>query len=123
MKHTGRVILLVLGFVSLGLAFAGAALPVIPATPFLIVALFCFDRSSERWHNWLRNHRFFGSYLREYERREMRLRNKLLTVGPLWLGVGLSFWFAHGYLWVTIVLAIFAAAMTVHLFTLSPDKD
>lgn len=50
----------ILGFVALGLGILGAMLPLLPTTPFVLVAAFAFARSSDRWHNWLLSHRIFG---------------------------------------------------------------
>ena len=52
-------------FVLLGLI--GVLLPLVPTTPFLLVAAFCFSRSSERLHNYLLNHKWFGHYIRDWE--------------------------------------------------------
>lgn len=56
----------ILGLMALGLASAGVLLPLLPTTPFLLVAAFCFARSSERWHRWLVEHRLFGPLLRDW---------------------------------------------------------
>lgn len=61
-----RIFWLVIGFVMLGLAFAGAVLPLLPATPFLLVAAFAFARSSKRLHDWLMSHRYFGKLIRDW---------------------------------------------------------
>jgi uncharacterized membrane protein YbaN (DUF454 family) len=55
-----RYLFLISGFVSLGLGVAGLVLPFLPGTPFLILAAFCFSRSSERFHLWLIRHKHFG---------------------------------------------------------------
>lgn len=49
------------------LGFIGVILPLLPTTPFLLVAAFCFSRSSERLHQSLLNNRYFGNYIREWE--------------------------------------------------------
>lgn len=56
-----------LGFFFIGLAALGAFLPLLPTTPFLLLAAACFAKSSERWHQWLLNNRTFGPILQRWE--------------------------------------------------------
>ncbi|PIW26654.1 MAG: DUF454 domain-containing protein [Rhodospirillales bacterium CG15_BIG_FIL_POST_REV_8_21_14_020_66_15] len=59
---------MVLGWTFVGLGVVGVVLPVLPTTPFMLIALWCFARSSERFHAWLFHHRIFGPPLRQWER-------------------------------------------------------
>lgn len=59
---------LVVGAVSLVLAMAGAILPLLPTTPFLLLAAFAFARSSPRWHGWLTAHPLFGPAILNWRR-------------------------------------------------------
>ena len=54
------------GFSSLGLGVAGIPLPLLPTTPFLLLAAFCFARSSQRWHDWLVEHKHFGPPIKDW---------------------------------------------------------
>jgi len=54
------------GWICFGLGVAGALLPLMPGTPFMLLALWAFARSSKRFHHWLYNHRLFGAPLRRW---------------------------------------------------------
>lgn len=62
-----RVLFLLLGLCCVGLGLLGALLPVLPTTPFMILALACFARSSPRFHDWLFNHPLFGPPLQKWQ--------------------------------------------------------
>jgi len=62
-----RPLYFVLGLTFVGLGILGIVLPVLPTTPFMILALWCFARSSEKFHQWLINHRVFGPLLQKWE--------------------------------------------------------
>ncbi|MEM7706410.1 MAG: YbaN family protein [Pseudomonadota bacterium] len=63
-----RWLFLGLGFTFVGIAMVGVVLPVLPTTPFLILAAACFARSSERWHAWLLRNQTFGPLIVAWER-------------------------------------------------------
>ena len=66
---TSRLFWLTVGLASLAAAAVGVVLPLIPTTPFVILAAFCFMKSSQRLHDWLVSHRVFGPMIvdwREY---------------------------------------------------------
>ena len=54
------------GFIFLGIAYIGVITPGIPWSTPTVIAAFCFARGSERWHNWIMNHKLFGPFLRNW---------------------------------------------------------
>ncbi len=76
-----RALLLVCGWTFVGLATIGVLLPLVPTTPFLIVAAACFAHASPRFHRWLLGNRWFGPFLRAWEEtRSIPRRAKVLAV-------------------------------------------
>jgi uncharacterized protein len=65
---TTRYFWLVLGWAAVGCGVIGAVLPLIPTTPFLLVAAYAFAKSSPRFHGWLLNHPRFGPLIRNWQR-------------------------------------------------------
>jgi len=61
-----RLGFLLAGWVALAIGILGLILPLLPGTPFLILAAWCFARGSERAHDWLVNHRLIGRYIRNF---------------------------------------------------------
>lgn len=90
---------LISGFGLVGLGVAGAILPLLPTTPFLLLAAYCFARSSARWHDWLMNHRIFGSYIRAFrERRGLTRAQKGRIAVTVTLTLAISFLLTPHYL-------------------------
>ena len=62
-----RTFYFILGWLFFAVGAIGAVLPVLPTTPFMLLALWAFSRSSQRFYNWLYNHRFFGPPLQAWQ--------------------------------------------------------
>jgi uncharacterized membrane protein YbaN (DUF454 family) len=115
-KSISRPLLIVAGTTSTAIGIVGIFVPVLPTTPFLLLAAACYMRSSERFYRWLTHNRFFGVYIRNYiEGRGIPLRVKVTTITLLWLGIGLSATFATDNLIARIVLVVIAVGVTIHI--------
>lgn len=111
-----RKLYLIGGFISLFLAFWGALLPLLPTTPFLLLAGFCFSRSSEKMHRWLHTNRVFGQYLKDYEeKRGIPLKIKILVLSFLWLSFLLTALFITQHIIPMILLPLMATIVTIHI--------
>lgn len=81
-----KVLLTILGLISLGLGILGAFLPVLPTTPLLLLAAFLFLRSNRRLYEWLMNHPQMGPYITNFiKHKAIPLRVKVISVSTLWL--------------------------------------
>ena len=86
-----RALLMVAGTISLVFAAIGMILPLIPYTPFLLLAVACYCRSSERLYAWLINNKWFGEYIRNYkEGKGIPLKTKVLALTVLWATISSS---------------------------------
>lgn len=106
----------ILGFLFLILALLGVFLPLLPTTPFVLVAAACFAKSSERMHRWLLANATFGPMIRNWEeRRCVSCRVKVIAIGSMLLVGGLSiFWMVQELAWqVTGVVLILTGALVV----------
>lgn len=125
LDRTARVMLLGAGFLCTLLGAVGIVLPGLPTTPFLLLAAFCFSRSSERFHRWLLDHRWLGPYIRNFEDgRGMTPRHKALTLATMWLTVGITVVFFIPVNWGRITVVAICAGVSVYLLRLpSPGED
>ncbi|MFX0082722.1 MAG: YbaN family protein [Candidatus Hodarchaeota archaeon] len=111
------------GFISLILGIIGIALPILPTTPFLLLASAAFAKSSERFHRWLLNNKILGAYIKNYqEGKGLPLKIKLITISLLWITIIISILFLMKLFWVQIVLVIIAIAVSVHISLIKPKK-
>ncbi|ABC80300.1 protein of unknown function DUF454 [Anaeromyxobacter dehalogenans 2CP-C] len=79
-----RLLLLALGWTAFALGAIGLLLPIVPTTPFMLVALWAFSASSERFHRWLYTHRLFGPPLQKWQRdRAIPVWVKAIALGSM----------------------------------------
>ncbi|MDO4289013.1 MAG: YbaN family protein [Eubacterium sp.] len=92
MKNPMRVLWIILGFVALGLGCVGTVLPILPTVPFLLLALFCFAKGSERLHTWFLGTKLYKKHLATYVKKEgMTLKTKLGIIIPVTIVMGIGF--------------------------------
>lgn len=109
-----------------GLGVVGVLVPLLPTTPFLLLASACFLRSSDRLHRWLLGNRIFGDYLRRYRNGEgLPLSSKVTTLVLLWASLGASaFWAVPGRLWwVKLLLLGVGIGVTVHILRIKTRRQ
>jgi len=115
-KKLKKGLLIIAGTISTAIGIVGIFVPILPTTPFLLLAAACYLRSSRRFYNWLLNSRFFGAYVRSYlQGRGMPLKIKIITICVLWVTITCSAIFAVEDLIIRIILFIIAAGVTVHI--------
>ena len=113
MNPVKKGLLVAAGSVSLALAVLGLFLPLLPTTPFLLLASACYVRSSERLHGWLMGHRLLGGYIRNFrERRAIPLRGRVVTVVLLWLPLLYSV-YRLDLLWLEVLLVLMGLTWSV----------
>ena len=100
----------------------GIAVPVWPTTCFLLLAGWCFARSSPRAERWLHENRLFGRYLRDYRERGVISRSvRRNSLVALWGSIAVSALLVAERLWLVALLLTVAAVVTTHLYTLPTD--
>lgn len=112
----------IMGFIFVGLGILGVILPGMPTTVFILLAGYCWAKSSRRFHNWLLRHKIFGKMLKDWqERRAMPRFAKYLA----WSMMGISsafLWYRlpHDKLWVAGVVSVLCLLTAIWMARL-PD--
>jgi len=114
------------GTVALLLGILGIFLPVLPTTPFLLLASACYMRGSETMHRWLMNQRHLGPYLRNFQSgRGIPLRAKIAALAVMWTSITFSMWIVP-FFWARVLLPIPGIFVTIYLYrmrTFDPSAE
>lgn len=121
-----RACLLGVGWLSVLLGVLGIFLPLLPTTPFLLLAAACFARSSERFYQWLVSHPRLGPWFRDYlEGNGIPLKGKVYGIALMWLSIAFSCWLVP-MIWARLGMLTTAVLVTWFILrqkTLAPDPN
>ena len=110
-----RIFYLLLGWFSLITGIIGIFLPLLPTTPLVLLAAWCFSKSSERFHTWLINHKFFGPIVSDWQSNDgipRKSRNRAIIF--MWLGMAISILMV-GRFWATVGLVCIGICVSIYL--------
>jgi uncharacterized membrane protein YbaN (DUF454 family) len=115
-----KIVFNLIGCLAVALGVLGIFLPLLPTTPFLLLASACFARGSTRLHNWLQTNRVFGKYLRDYENgKGIPLRGKIWILIFMWTSMSYSIW-RTDHLYLRILIMLIGSCVTVYLLRFVP---
>jgi uncharacterized membrane protein YbaN (DUF454 family) len=118
-----RIFWWIIGVVSLALGGLGAVLPLVPSTPFVLLAAFCFARSSPAFHRWLLHSPVFGTAIRDWQaHRAISRRGKAMSVAAMALSLGVSVILGVELLLVGLQALVLSGAAAFILTRKSPDR-
>lgn len=122
-SRTVRVLFNVAGGLALGLGLIGIFLPLLPTTPFVLLAAACFARGSERFHQWLLANRTFGPMVYEWERhRSLPYRTKVTAIVLMSVTMAVSIHFFIRPVWLKVTIALFGVALAIWMYRI-PSRD
>lgn len=111
-----RKLFLFLAWFFVLLGAIGIAIPILPTTPFLLLAVWLFSKSSQRFHKWILNHKILGEYVHSYQNGEgIPVKIKIRTILLLWFTIFISMYFVQDKIWLVIMLFVIAVLVSVHI--------
>ena len=118
-KRIKKFLLTLFGLLFVALGIVGAVLPILPTTPFLLLALACFANSSPRFHQMLLNNRYFGAILQQWETsRSITRRTKLKAMLMIVFTFAVSIGILHGRLQLQLGLLALGCILLVFIWRL-----
>ncbi|MHB8172609.1 MAG: YbaN family protein [Thermincolia bacterium] len=118
-----KIIFIIAGSIFVALGIVGMILPLIPTTPFLLLGAACYARGSEKFYNWLLNHKLFGKFIKNYlEGKGISLKGKILSVSLLWVSISYTIYVLPSFYGV-VFLVLLASGVTAYLLSLNTYKE
>ena len=119
-----KVLLIGMGFLSLGLGILGIFLPVLPTTPFVLLSAYLFGKSSHRFHQYLSHHRLFGPIIRDYqEKKALKRKTKVISLIIMWIVLLTSVIFFTPFLWAKVIVLLICAGTSTYLILFHEYKE
>jgi uncharacterized membrane protein YbaN (DUF454 family) len=115
-------ILVVTGTFFLIIGIIGIFIPILPTTPFLLLATACYARGSKKFYNWLINNKWFGEYIKNYkEGRGIPLFVKIISITFLWITIAFSTFVIVKNFLLQVIIIIIAIMVTIHILTIKTN--
>ena len=113
-----KALWIALGILSLIAGFIGVFLPLLPTTPFALLAAFCFSKGSDTLHNWLLNTKMFGPLILDWEKHGVvRLPVKRLSSAMIFFLFGYTLIFVKVAVWIKITVALIGVCVLTFIWT------
>lgn len=115
-------VVFICGWISLAMGVIGIFLPLLPTTPFVLLAAACFARSSPRFYAWITSHKRFGPMIANYLAGQgLPLKAKIMAVGLLWVSVCFTL-FIVSLLWAKLAMLLTALVVSIYILRLPTLK-
>jgi uncharacterized protein len=120
MKSTIKIILIIIGTLSIALGVVGIIVPLLPTTPLILLGAVCYVKSSESLYQKLIRNKWLGGYIKDFrENKGITKKNKAVSITMLWLSITASMLIMHMSFLISSILII--TAVTVSAYILSFD--
>lgn len=113
-----KILLILIGTISLILGIIGILMPVLPTTPFLLLSLACYAKSSDRLYSFIMKNKYLRPYVQYYiDGRGIPVKEKKKALILIWITIGISILFFIDSLAVRLILLIIAASVSTYIWT------
>jgi uncharacterized membrane protein YbaN (DUF454 family) len=107
-----------------GLGILGVIIPILPTTPFLLLAASCYAKSSEKLHCWLLGNNWLGKHIKNYtEGKGIPFKMKVISVSLLWLTIAYTVFYVTQLSLLRIVVITVAVGVTLHIFSIKTIRS
>lgn len=114
---------LISGYMLVAIGVIGIFLPILPTTIFLILASACFVKSSSKANEWLKNNKYLGPYIKNYQDKSgLSIKTKIFTISFLWISISLSAFYLTNQFYIRLILLAIAVGVSIHLLTIRTKK-
>ena len=118
-----KITYVILGSLFMALAFLGLILPLLPTTPFLLLASYFYLRSSKKLHRWLLDNKIFGKYLSDYQKsRSIPNKIKIIVLVILWITILSTILFFLDNFIIRVLLVLIAILVSIHILRLKSSS-
>ena len=108
----------ILGSISLGLGIIGIVLPILPTTPFLLLAATLYLHGSPKLYKWLIEQKYLGTYIRNFkEHQAIPLKAKIISVSMVWITLLYCAFFTTEHIWLNLLFIALATGITWHILS------
>jgi len=113
-----KTLLLIIGTLSLGLGVVGIFLPVLPTTPFLLLALTCYMKSSQKMYDYILSNKYLSFYVKDYmSHKGIPVKAKLRAILLIWFSIGFSIIFIVDRMILRMILLVTGISISIFIWT------
>lgn len=124
MNPIKKIFLITCGLIFTGLGLLGVFIPVLPTTPFMLLAAYCFMKSSDKLFSWVINNKIFGKKVRKFlDNKSLSLTVKITCLATMWLMIIISILFLTESLTLRIILVLLGITGSTVLILIKTNKE